>query len=124
MRCSAPSSDMHSFAMMPWLAPVNTSRVFTLQSVNGRIRYVRAVASYAGHLAPFRFTRRPLGELDIRIQIAYCGICHTDLHQIRNDWRNSTFPMVPGCALTVWTRNKTLLILRLSKICISAAFSS
>ena len=55
---------------------------------------------HAGHLAPFRFTRRPLGELDIKIQIAFCGICHTDLHQIRNDWRNSTFPMVPGCALT------------------------
>ena len=59
---------------------------------------MRADASHAGHLAPFLFTRRPLGELDIRIQIAYCGICHTDLHQIRNDWRNSTFPMVPGCA--------------------------
>ena len=54
----------------------------------------------AGHLAPFRFTRRPVGDLDIKIKIAYCGICHTDLHQMRNDWKNSTYPMVPGCALS------------------------
>ena len=52
----------------------------------------------AGHLAPFRFTRRPVGDLDIKIKIAYCGICHTDLHQMRNDWKNSAYPMVPGCA--------------------------
>ena len=54
----------------------------------------------AGHLAPFRFTRRPVGDLDIKIMIAYCGICHTDLHQMHNDWKNSTYPMVPGCAPT------------------------
>lgn len=55
----------------------------------------------AGHLAPFRFTRRPVGDLDIKIKIAYCGICHTDLHQMRNDWKNSLYPMVPGCALSL-----------------------
>ena len=58
------------------------------------------VTRRAGHLAPFRFTRRPVGDLDIKIKIAYCGICHTDLHQMRNDWKNSTYPMVPGCALS------------------------
>ena len=42
--------------------------------------------------------RRPVGENDIKIQIAYCGICHSDLHQIHNDWKNSSYPMVPGCA--------------------------
>ena len=52
---------------------------------------------YAGHLVPYRFTRRQVGEQDIKIKVAYCGICHSDLHQIRNDWKNSTFPMVPGC---------------------------
>jgi D-arabinose 1-dehydrogenase-like Zn-dependent alcohol dehydrogenase len=50
----------------------------------------------AGHLAPFRFTRRPVGENDVKIEVAYCGICHSDLHQIHNDWKNSIFPMVPG----------------------------
>ena len=53
----------------------------------------------AGHLAPFRFTRRQVGELDIKIKIAYCGICHSDLHQLHNDWRNSKFPLVPGCVI-------------------------
>ncbi|KAK9836284.1 hypothetical protein WJX81_001895 [Elliptochloris bilobata] len=55
-----------------------------------------AAQDATGHLAPFRFTRRPVGELDIKIKITHCGICHSDLHQIRNDWKNSTFPMVPG----------------------------
>ena len=42
--------------------------------------------------------RRPVGEHDIKIQIAHCGICHSDLHQIHNDWKNSIYPMVPGYA--------------------------
>lgn len=52
----------------------------------------------SGHLAPYRFSRRAVGPLDIAIQIAYAGICHSDLHQIKNEWGNSSFPMVPGCA--------------------------
>lgn len=55
---------------------------------------------HAGHLAPFRFTRRQVGEQDIKIKIAYCGICHSDLHQLHNDWRNTKFPLVPGCVQT------------------------
>jgi len=47
-------------------------------------------------LAPFRFTRRRPGPHDVEIEILYCGICHSDLHQARNDWRNSLYPMVPG----------------------------
>ena len=47
-------------------------------------------------LAPFRFTRRSPGPHDIEIEILYCGICHSDLHQARNDWHNSLYPMVPG----------------------------
>ncbi|CAL8463672.1 g3206 [Coccomyxa elongata] len=50
----------------------------------------------SGHLAPYRFSRRAVGPLDIAIQIAYAGICHSDLHQIKNEWGNSSFPMVPG----------------------------
>ncbi|CAK0785409.1 hypothetical protein CVIRNUC_008618 [Coccomyxa viridis] len=50
----------------------------------------------SGHLEPFAFDRRELGEEDIAIQIAYAGICHSDLHQIKNEWGNSKFPMVPG----------------------------
>ena len=52
----------------------------------------------SGHLSPYKFTRRAVGDDDIAIQIAFAGICHSDLHQIKNEWGNSSFPMVPGCA--------------------------
>ena len=47
-------------------------------------------------LAPFSFERRDPGPHDVQIAILYCGVCHSDLHQARNDWGNSLFPMVPG----------------------------
>lgn len=52
----------------------------------------------SGHLSPYKFTRRAPGPDDIAIQIAYAGICHSDLHQIKNEWGGSQFPMVPGSA--------------------------
>jgi uncharacterized zinc-type alcohol dehydrogenase-like protein len=47
-------------------------------------------------LVPFTFERRAVGAKDVRIEILYSGICHSDLHQARNDWSNSVYPMVPG----------------------------
>ena len=47
-------------------------------------------------VAPFSFDRREVGAHDVQIEILYCGVCHSDLHQIRNEWGNSIFPMVPG----------------------------
>jgi uncharacterized zinc-type alcohol dehydrogenase-like protein len=47
-------------------------------------------------LAPFRFERRDPGPTDVRIEIRYCGVCHSDLHQVRNEWRNTVYPCVPG----------------------------
>ena len=47
-------------------------------------------------LAPFEFDRRNVGEHDILIEILYCGVCHSDIHQARGEWGNSIFPMVPG----------------------------
>ncbi|MCA8157978.1 alcohol dehydrogenase catalytic domain-containing protein [Burkholderia contaminans] len=44
----------------------------------------------------FKFVRRDIGDNDIRIDIEYCGVCHTDIHKSHNDWGNSLFPMVPG----------------------------
>lgn len=55
-----------------------------------------AVKSATSPLAPFAFSRRAPGPKDVHIEILYCGICHTDLHQCRNDWGGSTYPMVPG----------------------------
>ncbi len=47
-------------------------------------------------LAPFSFERREVGPKDILVQIQYCGICHSDIHQARDEWGGSIFPMVPG----------------------------
>ena len=47
-------------------------------------------------LAPWNFQRREVGPHDVQIDILYCGVCHSDLHQIRNEWGGSVFPMVPG----------------------------
>jgi len=47
-------------------------------------------------LAPFSFQRRDPDPDEIEIQIEYCGICHTDVHQARNEWEGTTYPCVPG----------------------------
>lgn len=47
-------------------------------------------------LTPFTFERREPREDDVVIDIKYCGVCHSDIHQARNEWGNSAFPMVPG----------------------------
>ena len=47
-------------------------------------------------LAPFEITRREPGSHDVQIEILYCGVCHSDIHQARNEWGNSVYPMVPG----------------------------
>jgi uncharacterized zinc-type alcohol dehydrogenase-like protein len=47
-------------------------------------------------LAPFQFERREVGARDVAIEILYCGVCHSDIHQVRNEWGGSIFPMVPG----------------------------
>lgn len=47
-------------------------------------------------LTPFSFQRREVGDNDVLIDIKYCGICHSDLHQVADEWGGSMFPMVPG----------------------------
>ena len=55
-----------------------------------------AAASATSPLAPFAVDRRAPGPRDVQIDIAYCGVCHSDLHQARGDWGGEIFPMVPG----------------------------
>jgi alcohol dehydrogenase (NADP+) len=55
-----------------------------------------AAQSPASPLAPFRLERRKPGPRDVLIKIRYCGVCHTDIHFVRNDWGISMYPMVPG----------------------------
>ncbi len=47
-------------------------------------------------LAPFEVERRSLAPDDVRIEILYCGVCHSDLHTARNEWNNTQYPSVPG----------------------------
>lgn len=47
-------------------------------------------------LAPWDFERREVGPHDVQFDIMFCGVCHSDLHQIKNDWFPGIFPMVPG----------------------------
>ncbi len=47
-------------------------------------------------LEPWTFNRREPGEKDVRIEISFCGICHSDLHTVRNEWGPAAFPIVPG----------------------------
>jgi uncharacterized zinc-type alcohol dehydrogenase-like protein len=47
-------------------------------------------------LEPFQFERRDVGPHDVQIEILFCGVCHSDLHQVRDEWGGSIFPMVPG----------------------------
>jgi len=58
----------------------------------------KGIAAFAAKqpLAPYTFERREPKEHDVVIEIKYCGICHSDIHQARDEWGGSVFPMVPG----------------------------
>lgn len=55
-----------------------------------------AVQDAKSDLAPWSFERREVGPHDVQFDIQFCGVCHSDLHQIKDDWGGSIFPMVPG----------------------------
>ncbi len=55
-----------------------------------------AAQSTTSGLAPFSFDRRDPGPGDVVVDIAFCGICHSDIHQVRDEWGGSMYPMVPG----------------------------
>lgn len=55
-----------------------------------------AAQSKTSPLAPWQFERRNPGPHDVQIDIHFCGVCHSDLHQVRDEWGGSIYPMVPG----------------------------
>ena len=57
---------------------------------------VYAAQAATAPLAPFAVTRREPLAKDVAIDILYCGVCHSDLHQARNEWHNTVYPCVPG----------------------------
>jgi uncharacterized zinc-type alcohol dehydrogenase-like protein len=77
----------HSFQSYPNFA----AQTFTMS-------HTKAYAAYDAEtpLRDFDLERREPGPHDVQIEILYCGVCHSDVHQVRNEWGNSIFPMVPG----------------------------
>lgn len=61
-------------------------------------KLIKAVgaASASSPLAPMQIARRTLLPDDVEIRVLYCGICHSDLHQVKNDFNGTTYPVVPG----------------------------
>lgn len=59
---------------------------------------VKAYGAHSGEqpLESMNIPRREVGAHDVRIDIAYCGICHSDLHQVRGEWAGTQYPCVPG----------------------------
>src|SRR5216684_3121481 len=55
-----------------------------------------AAQSATSPLAPYTLDRRTPTDSDVAIDILFCGVCHSDLHQARNEWHNSIYPVVPG----------------------------
>lgn len=77
----------------------NAGQIFGLQeALDGKAIPARGYAAYSKEwkFKPFSFTRHPLGENDILIEILYAGICHSDLHQVSGDFGDSIYPIVPG----------------------------
>jgi uncharacterized zinc-type alcohol dehydrogenase-like protein len=58
--------------------------------------YGYAAQTKTSPLAPFHFERRDVGPCDVQIEILYCGVCHSDIHQVRDEWGGSIYAMVPG----------------------------
>ncbi len=63
--------------------------------------HMLATKGYAAHkstskLVPFEFQRRDVGPDDVLVEIMYCGVCHSDIHQVRNEWNNAMYPVIPG----------------------------
>jgi uncharacterized zinc-type alcohol dehydrogenase-like protein len=55
-----------------------------------------AAQTKSAPLTPHSFERREPGPRDVVVEIAYCGICHSDIHQVRDEWGGAMYPMVPG----------------------------
>jgi alcohol dehydrogenase (NADP+)/uncharacterized zinc-type alcohol dehydrogenase-like protein len=59
-----------------------------------------AARDSSGHVSPWSFERRAIGDNDILIDIKFCGVCHSDIHQLRGEWAPQQYPQVPGHEIT------------------------
>ena len=73
----------------------------TLNTLKTKLETMTKISAYAAQqvkerVQPYQIERRPVGKRDVRIDIDYCGVCHTDLHFVNNDWGMTEYPVVPG----------------------------
>ena len=76
-----------------------TTQTFSTEgAASAQPRLTKAYAAHAADsaLIPFALRRRDPGPEDVVLEILFCGVCHSDLHQARNEWRNTVYPVVPG----------------------------
>jgi uncharacterized zinc-type alcohol dehydrogenase-like protein len=78
------------------MAPTKKAR--DVSSPAGKKPVIRAYAAQSpdSRLAPFQIERRDLRPRDVRFDILFCGVCHSDLHMARNEWKSTIYPVVPG----------------------------
>lgn len=69
----------------------------------------------------FCFLGRENGDDDVSIKVLYCGVCHSDLHMLKNDWGSTDYPVVPGYDRT---QNKKTKVLMISYICVYIEFQN
>lgn len=71
---------------------------FITLTINYLVMNTKAYAAFntTDELKPFEFDRRELKATDVKIEIDYCGVCHSDIHTAHNDWGMSEYPVVPG----------------------------
>lgn len=55
-----------------------------------------AARDTSGILSPLKFTRRATSERDVQFKVLYCGVCHSDLHSVKNEWGGANYPLIPG----------------------------
>src|SRR5258706_12628970 len=88
---TSPMSATSSTLTPPQQKPSSTSKTFTAKAF--------AAQSPTSALAPTSIPRRAPGPQDVQIDILYCGVCHSDLHTVRNEWESmmpTVYPCVPG----------------------------
>src|SRR5438128_10530178 len=83
-----------------WPGACNRSRIvcinFDYQEDSIMTIHAYAAPGATSPLAPFDIERRTPGTTDVQIEILFCGVCHSDLHTARNEWKNTVYPVVPG----------------------------
>ncbi len=67
------------------------------EELRSRIKAIGYAAKHCfSHLKPFEFEREAAGDHEVEIRVLYCGVCHSDIHQVKNEWHNTIYPCMPG----------------------------